>query len=307
MSKKKPVPYESLPRERSLRACIAAGWKLFAFHLRPYLAALWMPLLAAGCGYALFSFFFCRMYCTSALPAWVYTHSGLELGVAREFFFPAPTDWLWLLLFFVAAVAGSCLARGAVFAQIKYYVREGRLPKNLSAVGGTPLRRSALRLLVFDALWTFVLAAITAVVVGIAAVTSWWVLLLLLPIYIYGAVAVNIGEQFYLLRGLSLKESLVRSFTKGNNLSDYFVLLLLTSIPMFAVAIVGLYPNILLQLAYIVDGTGRLAGDASGMPDFMPLLFFILTAIGSAVVLLARSIQLWTLAFKTGEYLAPAE
>lgn len=300
--KKNKSSYEAINKERSLKSCMAEGWKIFSLHGKAYFHYMWIPLLLGGCGYAIFSYVACDFYNQSIVPAYLYVSSGAEMELVKMLFMPSATESALLVLSFLAFIAGFLVFKTACFCQIQHYCANNQLPATHVFLDSAPIRASAVKLLLYYIVQLFILCLATLLLVGIAAITSWWMLLLLLPFIVYWTVVAVIGEQFLLLRNMKLKTALLAAVGKGNSWGGYLILLILTGIPLAIISFIALYPNALLQLAYVADSIGMLSNDPSGMPAYMPILYFILTAIGTAAVYLALSIQTWTLAFKTGQY-----
>ncbi len=297
------LPYTPFRKERGLKSCIAEGWKLLALRFRTFMKPLWFPLLLAGVGGAFFVSVALRLCLQTLLPARVYMAAGLDAEVAKMFFMP---DILSLLLLFVAMSAmflGFSIARGAVYAQILHYVEADALPKAGWFLPTDVLRKASGRVLLFSAMSWIAALLLGGIVLWASLRFSLWLLLLLIPIFVIRSVYSAIGEQFYLLRGLSLLDAIRASFTHEGFSGGYFPLLLLMFVPMAFLCVSALLPSSILLFSYFTNEMGVLLGDISGMPRYLDLLLPLLTVIGFSVSLIGMVLRTWVLAFRTARYL----
>ena len=107
------------------------------------------------------------------------------------------------------------------------------------------------------------------------------------------------GCYKYLVEDASYKESLLFSLRHGTRRwGGYFVLALLTAIPILSVSAGILTAFLPYAIGGVFNMQGMLLGDPSGMPDYATYATGAVVVIGVSLCFLLTSLHTWTLAFK---------
>ena len=287
-------------KRSSIKHCIIESWKVFALNTTTFVKYLWLHLIIAGLGYALFSYICSKFYNDHALAANAYIESGLDPSLAQAMFAPDASSYAILVVAFLAFLFANYLMYGAFFSQIRFYKATDSLPATGPFSFWGEIRKDGKKAFLYDLILLVTLGSCSALITLLSWVTSWWVLLLLLPLMIYASVIGTNGRLQYVVENKSLKQSLKDGFTVGHHkFGGYVILLMLTGIPMALISYLALLPGSIVQLAYEADKLSQLAGDPSGIPPYVLALYVVVTTLGYGFLGIAYTLQQWPLALYT--------
>ena len=287
-------------KRNSIKSCIIESWKVFALNTKDFFKYLWIHLFIAGLGYALFSLLSIHFYTQHVQPVMAYIESGYEPSLAQALFAPEISDYLLLTTALIAFLFANYLMFGALFSQIRFYKATDSLPVASPFTFWKEIRKDGKKAFLFDLLFFAIVGISSALVTFISWLTSWWVMLLLIPIFIYWTIIATNGRLQYVIENQTFKESFKKAFKVGHHkFGGYFILLLLTSIPMLFIIYIALLPSSIIQLSYCADAISQLAGDLSGIPPYVMTLYIVLATVGYVFLCIAYALQQWPLAIYT--------
>lgn len=282
-------------KERGIKSCISDGWRIFALNWRAYIKALWAYLIFTGMAGAFFVEMNVQYVCNHLLPALrLYQMKG-NPEIIKMLAMPE----LSLLCYYIlsAVVLGTALfcTHSRTIQLMLHYATEQALPQ-------LPLpllkeeRATALRILKTNLSFGLLTAIITAGI--LAAAWKWqpWIALTLIPLYIYVSATANVCELQHALKCKSFKSSLVYALKHSMGLT--FIIQFITFIPSALLCLVFIMPTCIYALTEWAGNNSMLMDDPSGLPSYLPFMFFILNAIGLACCAFVGSVRSWTLALK---------
>lgn len=284
----------------SIKTCIIQSWKEFATNTKSYLKYLWFHLLIAGLGFALFT----------AESNWIYTEhiqsvnaliaSGISPEVAKAMYAPSWQVICGGILAFIAYVIAMYIMMGGIFSQIRFYKATESLPSTGPFSFWREVKKDGIRAFIFDLILNMVLLLCSAIIGMIAWATSWWVLLLILPIFIYLTVIGTSGRMLYVVEKLPLKTAIPEAFKTGHHkFGGYLILLILTSIPVLLIYVIAMQPVAIFNLANSADAITRLMGDPSGIPPYTLPLYVVTATFAMFISGIAYALQQMPLALFT--------
>ena len=287
-------------KRTNIKSCIIESWKVFALNTKHYFKYLWFHFLIAGIGYALFTAEASWFSIEYIQPVNSYVASGYDASLAKALFSPSVTAYLTLALAFVAFVFANCIMYGAVFSQIRFYKATESLPVAGPFTFWREIKKDAAKTFVFDLIFIAITTVCLLVIGLIAKFTSWWVMLAAIPVFIYWLVIGISGRLQYIVENQPLKVAFRNAFATGHKkFGGYFIMLLLTSIPMLIITYAALLPSKVIQLSYSADMVSRLIGDPSGIPPYVIPLYMAVATVGYFIYGFAYSLQQWPLALFT--------
>ena len=287
-------------KRTGIKSCIIESWKVFALNTKVFFKYLWLHLFIAGLGYAIFSFIGCNFYTKHILSANAYVASGYDASLSKALFAPGVSDYLILGVAFLAFIFANYLMLGACFSQIRFYKATDSLPVASPFTFWGEIRKDGKKTFIYDLIIIVTVSLCTAVITLISWATSWWVMLLLIPILIYWTVIGTNGRLQYVVENKSLKVALKNAFKVGHHkFGGYLILLILTGIPTALMAYIAMLPGTIIQLAFEADQLSQLAGDPSGVPPYVLILYVLLATFGYALLSIAYTLQQWPLALYT--------
>ena len=265
---------------KSIKVCIINSWKEFATHTKAYLKYLWFHLFIAGMGFALFTAANNWMYAKHILPVNSLIGSGISEEVAKAMYAPTWQAIALCAVAFVAYLVANYLMMGSIYSQIRFYKATESLPATGPFSFWNEVKKDGVRTLVVDLILAIVVGIITAIVFLIAKFTSLWVMLLMIPVLIYWTIIGTCGRMLYVVEKLPLKETIKGAFKTGHHkFGGYFILLLLTSIPLLLIFVIAMQPVMVFNFANNANALTVLAGDPSGIPPYtLPLQILTATA-----------------------------
>ena len=287
-------------KRNSIKSCIIESWKVFALNTKDYFKYLWIHLFIAGLGYALFSIISIHFYTDHIAPVMAFIESGHEPSLARTLFAPQITDYLVLATALFAFIFANYLMLGALFSQLRFYKATDSLPIASPFTFWKEIRKDSQKAFQFDLLFFVIIVVNSAFVTLISWLSSWWVMLLLIPVIIYWTVIGTTGRLQHVVENRTFKAAFKNAFKVGHHkFGGYFILLLLTSIPMFIITYIALSPSSIIQFSYCADTLSQLAGDPTGIPPYVLILYIALATIGYVFFSIAYTLQQWPLALYT--------
>ena len=287
-------------KRSSIKACIIESWKTFAMHPGTFLKYLWFHLLIAGIGFGLFSAEVNKFNTEHILSTQKFIESGIDQEVANAIFAPSTSDILIAITACLAFLFSTYLMYGAIYTQIRFYKATDALPCSGPFSFWKELRKDGLRALMFDILLLLVTSLSISPVVVAAFYFNPWILLGIIPILIYWAVIGYNGRLQYVVEQKSLKTAIKNGFHTGHHkFGGFFILILLTSIPLALVSVIVFQPVSLFHLASCADRVPTLAGYPSGIAaEFLPVHILVATA-GYFIYNFVFALQQWPLALYT--------
>lgn len=303
---------------RGMKGCLRDGWRIFALQARKFsLQLLPVSLLV---GIAALVFFASCYHAVLKCIVPVYTLSqGAENADMLENAFRLSTGMkMQIVVSGIVLLLAIMVGRGFVWHQIRHFYQHAALPSQRFLLPGKSVMRQIVRYLAYDVIRVIVLAALAAVAVLLWTKWTWasltvlsltiqpmavlpFVVLFFLVLTAMAFVDVMLfpGCYKYLVEDASYKESLLFSLRHGTRRwGGYFVLALLTAIPILSVSVGILTAFLPYALGGVFNMQGMLLGDPSGMPDYATYATGALVVIGVSLCFLLTSLHTWTLAFK---------
>lgn len=284
-------------KERSIKASAADGWRMVALGWKRYLAALWPQLLILAAAAAFLLEMTVQYVCDHALPAYLLADMGAQPEVVRAVALPSiPLGTYWTLALLIFVFAGACfLAR--VYSVMQVYRLTNAMPSTM------PLQMNrgefeATRRIVLIAILAFLVFNLISLPVIYAAL-KWnpWIALVLVIIGSYLWASANLATLQYALFGKTLKASLVYGLKHGFGTSG--ILQFITLLPTLFGACVFLAPAVLYVCTEVAGTNSTLMSDPSGLPSYLPFLFFVINTVCFSLYKYFASLRTWTLALKT--------
>lgn len=303
---------------RGMKGCLRDGWRIFALQARKFsLQLLPVSLLV---GIAALVFFASCYHAVLKCIVPVYTLSqGTENADMLENAFRLSSGMkMQIVVSGIVLLLAIMVGRGFVWHQIRHFYQHAALPSQRFLLPGKNVVRQIVRYLAYDVIRVIVLAALAAVAVLLWTKWTWasltvlsltvqplavlpFVVLFFLVLTAMAFVDVMLfpGCYKYLVEDASYKESLLFSLRHGTRRwGGYFVLALLTAIPILSVSAGILTAFLPYALGGVFNMQGMLLGDPSGMPDYATYVTGAIVVIGVSLCFLLTSLHTWTLAFK---------
>lgn len=271
----------SFDKDRSIKACIADGWRIMTDHWRGWLKNLWPMLLILSTIYALWIEMVTQWLGQHALPALRLSQSGAAPEIVR---YVLSNDILWLVYIFITTL-------GVVVMTALYAGRTGLLINKLQGNNDIQTvirpyitkqeRRKGWRLLAVDAFYALCFILIFAGIFILSnKVGKYWILwIALLPaIWLYSAA--KISRLGCMCHSLTSRQAITLGLRRS--LGQPFIVLLLSVIPRLLAGC----PMLLLPCIYILSNLASydslLREDESNLPRWLPLIFMALNLFALA-------------------------
>lgn len=283
-------------KNRSIKACVADSWKIVALGWLHYLKALWPYLLIFGLTGAFFIEIFVQYATQHLLPAYrLYQIKG-DPQLIEYVALPGWDLGIYLLLSLLLLVAGTYCFAGRLLRVMQFYRDTDALPSRPRIALGRAGLRYGLRLLACDALF-LVCFALLAGLIGFAAFKwSVWISVLLPFLIAYAWATVHVARLQYAFYGKPFLEALKYALKRSMGFS--FLVQFITLIPSAFLWLVFGMPVAIYLLTELAANDSLLMGDPSGLPAYLPFLFFVLNSTGLALCALVSSVRTWALALK---------
>lgn len=292
------APYNS---SRGLRGCIMDSWRIFAFNCKRYASQLAVSALLGGVGMALLFWTISKIYADHALPATLLEEAGFDNTVVSEVMKLQTTDYFLLIAALIGYIACWVIAKGLLWTQVSTYRKQDCLGSKRWLLPNRETLRTSLRLLTYDAILCVAIAIPAGIIALIAFLTHWLhALWAILPVIIFIGVLAIPGRDAYLMENCNIVQALRETWKKGIHYwGGFFLVSLLTSIPLAAVAIALILPYTTFPLSYFADTTSVITGEESGLPTFFTALSFAVAIIGFGATFFITTLQTWALTLKS--------
>ena len=284
-------------KERNLKKCILDTWLIFAAHPTRFIKFLSPAILVCSVSLAIFIWAIGNL-CNSLIPLQIFHSQGkIPYKDLLQIMGPSIFEYGWALLALLNMFVGYVIFQNACFTQISYAIKNKQIPsQNIFDLSFLFYRKFLRCLKYFSIQFLFLFLGVSLIILCVFLLSKWmW--LLLLPSLIYWGVACEVGSLNYILTKESLHTIIMRCFHPKEVFGNSFVILFITSIFILILIIIGLFPNLLIQLSYYYDTLGVLAYDSSGMPPYIPILSFLCAVVGSSLFLIGLTIQKLALTF----------
>lgn len=283
-------------KPRSIKACVIDAWRIGALNWRNYLKALWPHLLLLGITVSLFVEVAVRYATQHLLPAYKLMQYESEPKIIQYVATPNLSLGVCLLIAFICFLIGIYNFEGRLYYLIQRYSETDQFETASRIKPIKEARNNSSRLLRCDAL--FMLCTILLLLtIGFAALKlSLWISILLPCLCIYSWSTANVARMQYAFGRKPLGKALKFAFRRSMGMS--FMVQFITFIPAVLLWLIFGMPAIIYLLTEIGGHTSALMGDATGLPAYLPFIFFILNAGGLALCALVDSVRTWALAMK---------
>ena len=284
----------------SIKTCIIESWKEFATNTKAYFKYLWIYLLIAGIGYAFFSAETNWISAAHITPMQSLVESGLTSEVAKALYGPTWQAIGLSLLALIVYLISNYIMVGGIYSQIRFYKATNSLPAKGAFCFWNEVKTDSIRSFTFDILLAVAVGLSVGIIALIAWPTSWWVLLLAIPVIIYWMVIGTCGRLLYVVEKLALKDAVKGAFKTGHHkFGGYCILLLLTSIPLLFIAIIAMQPVAVFHFAHNANSVNQLLNEASGIPPYTIPLHFVTATLAMSIFGIGYALQQMPLALFT--------
>lgn len=283
-------------KSRSVRASIVDSWYILALNWKKYLKHNVIPALVAGLSGAFAIEMLLQYLCQHFLPAYRLYQTKADMNLVKLILIPSVSELVLIPVSLLLVILFMAYYKGKVLGNICSYAENNELTgKTVVGLKGKE-RTFAVKSVKLQLIF-YVLAFIVFSLIAYAAYRWQIRILYLLPIaFIYFWTTGNVS---YLQSALGetgvfagLKSGIKRS------LGYAFIVQLLTAIPFVLVVVIFLLPAAIYVLSSLAAQDSRLVGDTAYMPQYLPVLFFVLNSIGLAVVLFFDSVRTSALAMR---------
>lgn len=298
---------------RGMKGCLRDGWRIFALQARKFSLQLLPASLLVGIAALVFLASCYHAVLKSIVPVYTLSQGAENADMLENAFRLSSGMKMQIVVSGIVLLLAIMVGRGFVWHQIWHFYRHEALPSQRFLLPGKSVMRQIVRYLAYDVIRVIVLAALAAVAVLLWTKWTWTSLTVLsltvLPFvvlffFVLTAMAfVDVmlfpGCYKYLVEDASYKESLLFSLRHGTRRwGGYFVLALLTAIPILSVSAGILTAFLPYAIGGVFNMQGMLLGDPSGMPDYATYATGAVVVIGVSLCFLLTSLHTWTLAFK---------
>lgn len=287
------IPFD---KPRSIKACVIDAWRIGALNWRNYLKALWPHLLLLGVTAALFIETAVRYATQHLLPAYKLLQYDSDPLLVQYVALPELTTLIYLLLAFGCMLVGIYNFEGRVFKLMQSYSQTDLLEADKQLRPNKEVRSNSLHLLRCDTLFVLVTFILTLLIGWAALSVNPWIAILLPCLYLYIWSTANVARMQHAFRRKPLGQALKFAFRRSMGMS--FMVQFITLIPAVLLWLIFGMPVAIYLLTELGGHTSALMGDATGLPGYLPFLFFVLNAVGIALCALADSVRTWALAMK---------
>lgn len=286
-------------KDRSFKSCIADAWKAFALHPKAFLKYLWPSLLVSGVGFAILSFALLQFSNNCIVPVRLFLQAGIDPQQVYPLLWPSLDTWLWLLVGLFVAVTSYGFWMGCTVSQIRFLKATGSLPMKGWRTFRHEIYRDGGRSVLFALLMCLITLLITALFAFIGLKWTWWSLIAYVPLMVYLCITGIMASTYYLVERTPLLHAWSLAVRNGmKRFGGFFLIALLTFIPIAVVSMIVTLPSGILQLSYTAETASLLAGDTVNTPIYMPLLYLLTSTLATAFILFNYSLQFWAFAFR---------
>ncbi len=286
-------------RFQSLKACLFTGWKVFADHPMRYLAWQFPGALFRGLGLTVFIWYATQLYAEHIHPAFMFWKMGATDKPVLDLFPILPRNWTFLGLCCLYALLALYLSKGYTWHKIRRTTAYNT-QKQTFAQYAKSLLANSMHCFLYDAAASVINLLLIGLTVLLAWKTSWWCLLLLLPIECFVYVFTTIGRYGWMLARHPLRNLPAWTWKESKRYGGaYFLLLILTGIPYLLLCGILLLPMAVFTLAIMANAETLMTGAQSGLPDYFTYLYFAVSTLCLTFCALFASMRPWPLAFKT--------
>lgn len=303
---------------RGMKGCLRDGWRIFALQARKFSLQLLPASLLVGIAALVFLASCYHAVLKCIVPVYTLSQGAENADMLENAFRLSSGMKMQIVVSGIVLLLAIMVGRGFVWHQIRHFYRHEALPSQRFLLPGKSVMRQIVRYLAYDVIRVIVLAALTAVAVLLWTKWTWtsltvlsltiqpmtvlpFVVLFFLVLLAMAFVDVMLfpGCYKYLVEDASYKESLLFSLRHGTRRwGGYFVLALLTTIPILSVSAGILTAFLPYAIGGVFNMQGMLLGDPSGMPDYATYATGAVVVIGVSLCFLLTSLHTWTLAFK---------
>lgn len=296
---------------RSLKSCIATSWKFFADCPKQYLNTLWLGMAIGGIGLAIAAYCAATLWAGLAVPYSLYVKSGIPQKEALAMITPSTAAWVAFGVGIVAVVIGTCAFKGKLWVFIRETVSPESKDNSRQRRHAFAIRKSELGIglaaFAIDLIFGIAAAIFAAGAIVAALYTTPWLLLILIPVYVYLYNIYNVYCVEKLYYGSSVGHALKRSFSLGSR--RFGGVLFVTALPSFTTGFLALavcLPIAVMCFAISANAASVLTGEANGLPTFFPALFIATSAIAFAAASAIMSVNAWPVVLKVASEEAKA-
>lgn len=299
------APYHS---NRSLRACIFDGWRIFALNFKRYLGQLSIAALLTGIGVGLVCWLASKLYAEHIIPTKLYIQAGNDSDLIWEVFKLQVMDYVMLAVDLIICIAFCSISKGILWTQVAHYSKEDTLSSKKFLLPNKEIFQSSSRILTYNATIFVAMFIPLAIVGAIAYLTGvLYLLLLIIPICIFVGVLAVPGRYAYMIERASLTQALRTTWQKGLHYwGGFFLITLLTAIPLTAVNAVFVLPFTTFPLSIFADTTSMITGEVTGLPNYFTAIGLLVAVVAFGCIFLVTTLQTWALALKSAATFLPA-
>lgn len=298
---------------RGMKGCLRDGWRIFALQARKFSLQLLPASLLVGIAALVFLASCYHAVLKCIVPVYTLSQGAENADMLENAFRLSSGMKMQIVVSGIVLLLAIMVGRGFVWYQIRHFYRHAALPSPRFLLPGKSVMRQIVRYLAYDVIRVIVLVALAAVAVLLWTKWTWtsltvlslavlpFVVLFFLVLFAMAFVDVMLfpGCYKYLVEDASYKESLLFSLRHGTRRwGGYFVLALLTTIPILSVSAGILTAFLPYAIGGVFNMQGMLLGDSSGMPDYATYATGAVVVIGVSLCFLLTSLHTWTLAFK---------
>ncbi len=281
----------------NIQTCISQAWKTLALSWKAFLKPLWPYLLLVGVADALTLELIQQYVCGHLVPYQLFIESDGDGQIAKLMLEPSA-------LFAVCAVLAvllSVFANLAFLAKVYSSVRRFRKDEKLQPLPATALCKTDFRTILRTVLAVVIATAVCTLLCSPFAFAAFkwskWIALpipLLILFFTSGGYVLTLRYALWQDGlGNSINSALKCAFGKP------FILLVLTTIPVYIVCQILQTPAALYLLSRTAATQSALIGDSFGMPGWLSVLFFVVNTLCYALIALTKCYRIWAMGLKT--------
>ena len=288
---------------RSLKSCIAASWKLLTDNPKLYLKTLWLGAAIGGIGLALAAYCASTLWAGLAVPYSLYVKSGIPEKEAATMITPSITAWITAIAGIVALFIGICAFKGKLWTFIRKATGLEKDDKSKKCRRALAIRKpeltTGLQAVSIDVVFGILYVLIFSATFIAATHTSIWLLLILIPIFIYLYIIYIVYSVEILAYRAKAFPALKYSLSLGNR--RFGGLLFVTALPAIPTIILSAavcLPVVVMSFAISANAASVITGEAYGLPALFPALYIIVSAIAFTAASAIMSFNAWPVTLK---------
>lgn len=287
-------------KQRGMRGCLVDGWRMVVCDWKGYMRRLWAVTLAKALCAAFFVELVVQYVSDFALPAFRLWQSAPDSPVVGLLLRPDWATVLYLLLAGVLLFVLVYLLKGKLYETMHFYARRNSFdPRTCWGVSPFALH-SAYKSCVVDALM-YVPACLLLAACLVLLHAHWGLCLSLctLIVLLLWSMA-GVSRPLYAFYGLSLASSVRIAFRKEWH--RLWPLRFIVWIFVLAVAFVCLLSPVAYLLTKCAGADSVLMGDPTGIPSYVPLLFFFSNAFSFFLLFSFTTVAQWPVVLMLRRY-----